>query len=46
MDFVQIQMDFLFYMSGKTCAEFSCLVYDPPIILFFHLALGTLEICL
>lgn len=43
MDFVQIQMNFLFHMSGKTYVEFSFLVYDPPIILF-HPALGTLEL--
>ena len=34
MDFVQIQMNFLFYTSGKTYAEFSSLVYYPHIILF------------
>jgi len=40
MDFVQIQMDFLFYMSGKTYAEFSSLVYDPLPVILFHLVLG------
>ena len=41
MDFVQIQMNFLFYMSGKTYVEFSCLVCDAVrIAIFFSRSVG------
>lgn len=39
MDFVQIQMNFLLYVSVKTYAEFSCLVNDPARIVF-HVVWG------
>jgi hypothetical protein len=44
MDLVQIQMNFLFYASGKTYAEFSSLVYDPTIILVYSVSLIPLSL--